>query len=146
MKRLLDPLAVMHSGAIYGMQAIGDGGRGRARGVVISRGNPEADIERAHPLVRCHAPTGRKALFASPTYTTRLAEMTQEESRPLLDFLYQHMTRPEFTLRQRWQPGDLLIWDNRAVIHLAVNDYDGHRRLLHRTTAGRERPYRADAR
>ncbi len=140
MKRLLDPLEVMHSGAIYGTQAIGDGARGRARSVVISRGNSEADIERAHPLVRLHVPTGRKALFASPTYTTRLADMTQEESRPLLDFLYQHMTRPEFTLRQSWRPGDLLIWDNRAVIHLAVNDYDGHRRLLHRTTAGRERP------
>ena len=145
MKRLLDPLEVMHSGAIYGMRTIGDGARGRARGVVISRGNPEADIEHAHPLVRVHAPTGRKALFASPTYTTRLADMTAEESRSLLDFLYQHMTRPEFTLRQSWRPGDLLIWDNRAVIHLAVNDYDGHRRLLHRTTAGRERPYGAGA-
>ena len=54
--------------------------------------------------------------------------------------------RPEFTLRQCWRPGDLLMWDNRAVIHLAVNDYDGHRRLLHRTTAGRERPYAASQR
>ena len=146
MKRMLDPLEVMHSGAIYGTRAVTDGARGPARGVVISRGNPEADIERAHPLVRMHAPTGRKALFASPTYTTRLAAMTPDESRPLLDFLYQHMTRPEFTLRQRWRPGDLLMWDNRAVIHLAVNDYDGHRRLLHRTTAGRERPYAASER
>ncbi|MBL8701375.1 MAG: TauD/TfdA family dioxygenase [Alphaproteobacteria bacterium] len=140
MRRMLDPLQVMHSGFVYGTRTAVDGERGRARGVVISRGNADADVERAHPLVRFHAPTGRKALFASPTYTTRLADMTAEESRPLLEFLYGHMARPEYTLRQRWQPGDLLVWDNRAVNHLAVNDYDGYRRLLHRTTAGRERP------
>ena len=140
MKRLIDPLRVMHSGFVYGTRVVNDGGRNQTRGVVISKGNPEADVERAHPLVRIHAPSGRRALFASPTYTTRLEDMTEAESKPLLDHLYQHMTRPEFTLRQRWQPGDLLMWDNRAVVHLAVNDYDGYRRLLHRTTAGRERP------
>ena len=140
MKRLLDPLRVMHSGAVYGARAVGDGPLAPARGVTISRGNVEADVERAHPLVRRHPPTGRKALFASPTYATRLADMTVEESKPLLEFLYAHMARPEFTLRHRWEAGDLLMWDNRAVMHLAVNDYDGHRRLLHRTTAGAERP------
>jgi taurine dioxygenase len=143
MKRLLEPLDVMHSGFVYGTRTVTDGERSLARGVVIARGNPEADIERPHPLVRVHAPTGRRALFANPTYTTRLDGMTAAESKPLLDFLYAHMTRPEFTLRQRWRPGDVLVWDNRAVIHLAVNDYDGYRRLLHRTTAGRERPLRA---
>ncbi|MBM3524207.1 MAG: taurine dioxygenase [Alphaproteobacteria bacterium] len=143
LKRMLEPLDVMHSGFVYGTRAVADGERGRARGVQISRGHPEADVERAHPLVRLHPPTGRKALFASPTYTTRFADMTVEESRPLLEFLYAHMARPEFTLRQRWRQGDLLIWDNRAVNHLAVNDYDGYRRLLHRTTAGHERPRRA---
>jgi len=141
MKAMIDPLRVMHSGFVYGTKAVYDGGRNQTRGVQISKGNPEADVERAHPLVRIHAPTGRRALFASPTYTTRLEGMTEAESKPILEFLYQHMARPEFTLRQRWQPHDLLMWDNRAVVHLAVNDYDGHRRLLHRTTAGRERPF-----
>lgn len=140
-KALIDPLKVMHSGFVYGTRVVQDGGRNQTRGVQISKGNPEADVERAHPLVRIHGPTGRKALFASPTYTTRLENMTEAESKPILDYLYQHLARPEFTMRQIWQPGDLLMWDNRAVVHLAVNDYDGHRRLLHRTTAGRERPY-----
>jgi len=141
MKQLLDKLRVMHSGHIYGTKLADTGTLGRARGVEISTGNEEADVERAHPLVRLHGPTGRKALFVSPTYTTRIEDMTPEESRPLLEFLYAHMSQPHFTLRQRWHPGDLLMWDNRAVTHLAVNDYDGYRRLLHRTTAGTERPH-----
>jgi len=141
MQRLLAPLQVMHSGAVYGTRAVADGAYGRARGVVIARGDPAADFERAHPLVRIHGPTGRRALFVNTTYTTRIAGMTVDESRPMLEFLYAHMTAPALTLRQRWRHGDLLIWDNRAVVHLAVNDYDGHRRLLHRTTAGSERPY-----
>ena len=66
--------------------------------------------------------------------------MKTEESEPLLSYLYRQATRPENTLRQVWEPGDLLIWDNRAVTHLAVNDYDGHRRLLHRTTVGSQSP------
>ena len=141
MRKLIDPMQVMHSGQIYGTRLASDGERGRMRGVVVTTGHAEADIERAHPLVRLHEPTGRRALFLSPTYTTRFENMSVDESKPLLDFLYQHFARPEFTLRQVWRAGDVLIWDNRAVVHLAVNDYDGHRRLLHRTTVGSERPY-----
>jgi taurine dioxygenase len=141
MKAMLDPLRVMHSGHIYGAKLADTGTLGRARGIQIATGNEEADVERAHPLVRLHGPTGRKALFASPTYTTRFENMTVEESKPLLEFLYAHASQPRFTLRQRWRPGDLLMWDNRAVVHLAVNDYDGYRRLLHRTTVASERPY-----
>ena len=143
MKRLLEPMKVMHSGHIYGTNLSTDGAKGRMRGVQVSTGHSEADIERAHPLVRLHKPTGRKALFCSPTYTTRLENMTPEESSPILGYLYEHMARPEFTIRQRWHPGDLLMWDNRAVVHLAVNDYDGYRRLLHRTTVDSERPISA---
>ena len=143
MKHMLDPLAVMHSGHIYGAQLADTGTQGRMRGIEIATGDAEADVERAHPLLRCHRPTGRQALFANPTYTTRFADMTSDESKRLLDYLYAHATQPRFTLRQVWQPGDLLMWDNRAVMHLAVNDYDGHRRLLHRTTAGSEVPFAA---
>ncbi len=145
MKRLLDPLRVMHSGHIYGTKLANDGTTARMRSVQVSTGHEEADVERAHPLVRLHPPTGRRALFASPTYTTRLEGMTQAESKPILDFLYQHIAMPQFTLRQSWRPGDLLMWDNRAVVHLAVNDYDGYRRLLHRTTVAAEAPIPAVA-
>lgn len=140
MRAMLAPLRAMHGGFVYGTRNVGDGALAPARGIVISRGNADADVERAHPLVRLHPPTRRAALFANPTYTTRLENMTEAESRPLLEFLYAHATRPEFTLRHRWRQGDVLVWDNRATIHLAVNDYDGHRRLLHRTTAGAEIP------
>jgi taurine dioxygenase len=66
--------------------------------------------------------------------------MTEAESRPLLDFLFEHAIRPEFACRFRWTPGALAIWDNRCTLHYAVNDYDGSRRLLHRTTFAGERP------
>jgi len=139
-RELISPLKVMHSGHIYGTRIAADGERGRMRGVEVTTGHKEADVERAHPLVRLYKPSGRGALFANPTYTTRLQDTTESESRALLDYIYQHFTQPDYTLRHRWRDGDLLVWDNRAVAHLAVNDYDGYRRLLHRTTVGRERP------
>jgi taurine dioxygenase len=79
-------------------------------------------------------------LFVNPVYTERFADMSVDESRPLLGYLFDHATRAEFTCRLRWAPGTLAIWDNRCLLHLAVNDYDGSRRLLHRTTAAGERP------
>ena len=76
----------------------------------------------------------------NPVYTTRFEGMTQEESGSLLAYLNRHATRPEFTCRLRWAPGHLVVWDNRCTLHLAVNDYDGHRRLLYRTTLAGESP------
>jgi taurine dioxygenase len=66
--------------------------------------------------------------------------MSEAESRPLLNLLFEHSTRPEFTCRFRWSNRTLAIWDNRCTLHYAVNDYDGYRRLLHRTTFAGERP------
>ena len=60
--------------------------------------------------------------------------MTEDESKPILDALFAHMTRPDFQCRLRWQPGDVAIWDNRMTLHYATNDYDGYRRLMYRTT------------
>jgi taurine dioxygenase len=87
--------------------------------------------------------TSRKALFVNSIYTTRFEGMTEAESRPLLEFLYAHAIRPEFTCRLRWRTNDLAIWDNRCAMHYAVNDYDGARRLMHRTTIKGERPISA---
>ena len=139
MQRLLDPLRAIQSAWPHGT-------RGPAAGAAVSRsigmvrGDPSADREIAQPVVRVHPVTGRKALFVNPVYTQYFEGMTEEESRPLLQFLFQHATKAEFTCRLRWAPGTLAIWDNRCLLHLAINDYDGSRRLLHRTTVAGQRP------
>ena len=93
-----------------------------------------------HPVARTHPETGRKALYASRSHTTHFKGMTEEESAPLLNFLVQHQTRPEFTCRVRWAPGTLTVWDNRCTQHNAVNDYHGQRRHMRRITVGAQTP------
>ena len=93
-----------------------------------------------HPLVREHPETGRKALYLCHIGITRqIAGMTEEESRPLLTYLINHASRPEFTCRFRWQVGSMVVWDNRRTLHYPVNDYLGYRRVMHRITIEGER-------
>ena len=93
-----------------------------------------------HPVARSHPETGRKAVYASRSHTTHFKGMTEEESAPLLNYLVQHQTRPEFTCRVRWAPGTLTVWDNRCTQHNAVNDYHGQRRHMRRITVGAQTP------
>jgi taurine dioxygenase len=97
-------------------------------------GLSENDVVWAHPVVRIHPETGRKALFVNADYTKRFEGMTEDESAPLLEFLYRHAARPELTCRHRWRDGDVLMWDNRAVQHAVVGDVGGVERMLHRVT------------
>ena len=94
-----------------------------------------------HPVVRTHPETGRKALFVNIGHTTHFKGLSEDESRPLLEYLFQHQVRPEFTCRFRWQPGSLAFWDNRCAQHNPVNDYHGFRRIMHRVTLAGERPH-----
>lgn len=89
-----------------------------------------------HPLVRAHPETGRKSLFLSPGFTTGIVGMTPEESAALLDFLAGHASEPRFVYRHQWQPNDVVFWDNRTLMHYAIDDYDYERdrRHMHRTT------------
>ena len=87
-----------------------------------------------HPVARTHPETGRKALFVNTGHTLQFKGMTEEESAPLLGYLFQHQVRPEFTCRFRWEPGSLAFWDNRCTQHNPVNDYHGYRRVMHRVT------------
>ncbi len=91
-------------------------------------------LEAIHPAVRTHPDTGRKALFIHRPYAVRFDGMTEEESGPLMQYLFTHAARPEFTCRFRWAVGSLAFWDNRAVQHYALNDYPGQRRYAHRVT------------
>jgi alpha-ketoglutarate-dependent taurine dioxygenase len=87
-----------------------------------------------HPVIIRHPETGRKTLYVNADFTTRFVGWTDKESKPLLDYLYAHAARPDFQTRFQWREGSIAFWDNRATWHYAVNDYHGHRRLMHRIT------------
>lgn len=98
-------------------------------------GNQEAATQDAiHPVVIRHPISGRKALYVNPGFTIGFEGWTAEESKPLLETLYAHAGRAEFTYRFNWAPGSVAFWDNRATWHMALNDYQGERRLMHRVT------------
>lgn len=96
--------------------------------------------EVVHPVVRTHPVSGRKALYVNPMFTIRFEDMSEEESKPLLDYLFHHCTRPEFGCRIQWDTRMVAMWDNRAVQHYAVDDYKDHERLLYRVTVNGEKP------
>ena len=93
-----------------------------------------------HPVVRTHPETGRKALYVNVAHSMRFKDMTEAESAPLLNYLIQHQTRPEFTCRFRWEVGSIAFWDNRCTQHNPVNDYHGYRRAMHRITLAGDTP------
>ncbi len=142
MKRLLGGLRALHSAArSYGTEnsrqtrRYAEGSRS-----MRVRVGPEAESTVEHPVVRTHPETGRKALFVNHVFTQRIAGWTEEESRPLLDYLYRHAVRPEFTCRFCWAKGSVAFWDNRCTQHYALNDYAGQRREMHRVTICGDRP------
>jgi len=139
MKTMLAPLRAVHSATrAYGVKGVfARETEKRSLQIIVS---PEADKSLTHPLVRTHPVTGRKALFISPVYTTGIAGMTEKESQAILGFLFQHMIQPEFIYRHKWREKMLLMWDNRCTMHFAEGGYDGHLRLMHRTTVAGDRP------
>lgn len=103
--------------------------------VVGRLGNPElATQDSLHPVIIKHPLSGRPALYVNGDFTVRFDGWTQAESEPLLQQLYAHASRSEFTYRFKWEKGSMAIWDNRAVQHNAINDYPGEFRLMHRIT------------
>lgn len=141
MRRLLDGLVGVNSSeAGYA----GAGGRAAAMGKLDAMSgtyNQTAETyESEHPIVRTHPETGLKSLYLNRSHTIRFKDMTAEESKPLIDYLCDWITRPEHTCRFKWRPGSVAVWDNRATQHFAVNDYQGQRRRMHRVVLKGDRP------
>ena len=135
LKKTLEQLTAVNSSA---KAAVTHSREDRLGDSATSKGRDELNSE--HPVVRTHPETGRKALYINPGHTVRFVGWTEEESAPLLDYLFAHQVRPEFTCRFSWTPGAIALWDNRCVLHNPINDYHGHKRLLHRITLKGDTP------
>jgi taurine dioxygenase len=97
----------------------------------MKKANPRV----AQPVVRVHPETGRKALYVSVAVTTRILGLNEDESDAILDFLFAHQTQAHFTHRHYWRPHDIVMWDNRCTLHMAVPDNDhSQARIMHRTS------------
>ena len=134
MKRVLDPLMAVNA------SSKADVTRTREDRIKTDGQDARQSYEAEHPTVRTHPETGRKALYVNVGHTVRFRGMTEEESAPLLGYLFQHQVRPEFTCRFSWRIGSIALWDNRCAQHNPVNDYHGFRRVMHRITLAGDRP------
>jgi alpha-ketoglutarate-dependent taurine dioxygenase len=136
-QQLVDQLTAVHDGnREWGLFLKRRGGMGNSwDGKQVTELPP---VE--HPVVRVHPETGRKGLFVNPGFTSHVVGVSEAESRGILDLLYAHLTKPEHTIRHRWQLGDLGIWDNRSTSHYANRDYT-EKRVMHRITLQGDRPF-----
>ena len=136
MKKLLDGLVAINT------SAKADVSRTREDRVKDSvRADAKKEYVGEHPVVRTHPETGRKALYLNAGHTLRFKDMSVDESTPILDYLFAHQVRPEFTCRFAWRPGSMAFWDNRCALHNPVNDYHGYRRVMHRITLAGDKPH-----
>ena len=136
MKEMLGGLNAVHSAS---REYSASGASAQARQSMQSDTASDAP-EFEHPVVRTHPESGRKGLYINPAFTLRFAGMTRRESRPLLNFLFDHSRDERFTCRFRWANGSVAFWDNRCCWHYALNDYAGHRRHMRRATVNGDRP------
>jgi taurine dioxygenase len=135
--------ALAYEGLSPGLRATVDGLSAVHQGTELaaSAGLDRAAVTSVHPVVRTHPETGRRGLFVNGNYVSHFEGWTPEESRPLLEYLYGQIARPEYTYRHHWEVGDLIIWDNRCTQHAVVGDTDGAERTLHRVTIAGDVPF-----
>ncbi len=131
LKRTLEGMRAIHSAS----REYGAGGQSSTQRESMRVAEADGYVgEFAHPVVKTHPETGRKALYVNPAFTLKFEGWSTRESKPLLDFLFQHARFEAFTCRFRWEKGSVAFWDNRAVWHFALNDYPGQRRHMRRVT------------
>ncbi len=112
----------------------------RAKGIKLREDAPDEPEEVLHPLVRTHPETGQKSLYVNALFTTHIVGLTPLESQALLGFLYDHIVSSEFTVRLKWEPKTIALWDNRSTQHKPENDFFPQHRLMHRVTVSGDRP------
>ncbi|NNA20598.1 taurine dioxygenase [Pseudomonas lundensis] len=138
LQRLLDGLTATHDFTkSFPLERFGSTPEDFARWDQTRKNNPPL----SHPVIRTHPVSGRKALFVNEGFTTRINELSEAESEALLKLLFAHATRPEYTIRWRWQENDVAFWDNRVTQHYAVDDYRPNRRVMHRATILGDAPF-----
>jgi taurine dioxygenase len=139
MKEMLANLKAVHTAdSQYGLNS--EASKNNTKRTMQAKVTEEAEATVIHPVVRTHPETGRKSLYVNPAFTRNFVGMTKRESRPILQFLYDHCTQEAFTCRFRWEKGSVAFWDNRCTQHYALNDYHGQRREMHRVTIDGDRP------
>jgi taurine dioxygenase len=142
---MIAPLRAVHSaGRPYGSAGLYAKEEGRTGMKILP--SVEAEKTYVHPLVRVHPVSGRAALFINPVYTLAIDGFADAESAALLSFLFRHMTEERFVFRHSWAANMLTMWDNRCCMHNATGGYDGHTRVLHRTTVAGDAPRPLSAR
>jgi len=131
LRRVLDGLNAIHSAE----REYSSSGHSAQKRTSMSIAEAEGQVgEAVHPVVLVHPESGRRALYVNPAFTMKFEGWSTRESRPLLDFLFQHCRDERFTTRFTWGPGSVAFWDNRQVWHYALNDYPGQRRHMRRVT------------
>ncbi|HEY4113956.1 MAG TPA: taurine dioxygenase [Rhizomicrobium sp.] len=134
---------------LSGLDAVHDFARGfPARGIVAKAAGNDKHARAVeehppviHPVIRTHPETGEDSLFVNYGFTARIKGLRRKESDAILAMLFDHIQKPEFQVRWRWNDNAIAFWDNRITQHYAVNDYLPHRRLMHRATILGDRPY-----
>jgi taurine dioxygenase len=136
MKLFLDDLNAEHDFSHGFKDSLAEpGGRERLKDAV------EANPPVRHPVIRVHPESGKKVIFVNSLFTTKILELSSNESRSILNFLYNHVTTPEFTCRFNWEPDSIAFWDNRSTQHKPVNDYFPAHRMLERITIDGDKPF-----
>ncbi|MFL6534017.1 MAG: taurine dioxygenase [Pseudomonas sp.] len=138
LKSLLEGLTATHDFTrSFPLERFGNSPEDLVRWEEARRKNPPL----SHPVIRTHPVSGRRSLFVNEGFTTRINELSEGESEAILKLLFAHATRPEFTVRWRWQANDVAFWDNRVTQHFAVDDYRPARRVMHRATVLGDVPF-----
>ena len=136
LKEICDKLIAIHHDPFFAADVE------KAGGCVWDGQRMERLVPAFHPMVRVHPETGRKGLFVNENFTKWILGFNETQSAGFLKMLYDHMVRtPEFSLRHRWEQGDLAFWDNRATLHYASDDYGDILRIVHRVTLRGDKPY-----